>query len=200
MIKSIVHSAYGGSSQPWQLLLALLDAALELINLCKKLELSLKCDIRHVQVIYCNSALHWEEMPVIVSHFMWQLENDDTGSFQIRLGMKIKHLLIHFDTITSVFIIIMDLKRNENAACPPAVERPVFGSVCLFPSAPAVSAADGVLLSAYSSHPAGHTETPPACGPQCVSLHHCYTHLVDINNNHKQQNNSILPSLDPYSY
>lgn len=63
----------------------------------------------------------------------------------------------------------------------PAVERPVYESVCLCPSAPAVSAADGVLLSAYSSHSADHTETQPACAPQLVSLHHCWTHLVDIN-------------------
>lgn len=63
----------------------------------------------------------------------------------------------------------------------PAVERPGCESVCLFPSAPAVSAADGVLLSACSSHPADRTKTPPACGPQPVSLRHCWIHLGDIN-------------------
>lgn len=55
----------------------------------------------------------------------------------------------------------------------PAVERLEYESVCPFLSAPAGSAADGVLLSAYSSHPAGHAETAPACEPQLVPLHHC---------------------------
>lgn len=69
----------------------------------------------------------------------------------------------------------------------PAVERPVYESVCPFPSAPAVSAADGVLLSAYSSRPADRTETQPDGEHQLVSLHHCWTHLGDINKQNYNQ-------------
>lgn len=54
----------------------------------------------------------------------------------------------------------------------PAVGMLVCVSVCPFPSAPAVSAAAGALLSACSAHPEGRTETQPGCGHQPASLHH----------------------------
>lgn len=58
-----------------------------------------------------------------------------------------------------------------------------------------MSAADGVLLSAYSSHPADRTKTRPACGPQLVSLHHCWTRLGDIN-----KKNLIITFCHPWTH
>lgn len=70
------------------------------------------------------------------------------------------------------FILGIDMELVPFCNIVPAVGMLVCASVCPFPSAPAGSAGVGALLSACSSHPAGHTETQPGCGHPPASLHH----------------------------